>query len=483
MESSPASPASTLRRPLVAILLAVAAAATVLLLTVAPGAAVTPGGVTGAVTVEGSSAPVTACAVYLYRVSPTLPQPLFSGGPTTDASGTYNVANLAPGTYKALLLPPFASGRAWQWFNNAGTFAAATTITVSAGATSTANAQLGPEGRISGLLTDAVTGTALAGGRASAYSFDPAFRRWSGGTLWSTWSQWLAATDASGTYTIHNLRPGTYHVRFYSTVTTAAPMLYNAQPDWPEAGTDVAVTADTTTTGINGALGHWAKDAYEPDDSAALAKPATVGAVYWHTLFTGDPGDLQDVDWQSFQAEAGHAYAVETLSLYQTQLTVFDKDATTILGYNGYIDLDARSKVVFRAPSTGRFFVNVASAYWNGPVTFKDYGLKITEVPYKAAAPTGVLAAHPSVLRKNHSTRFSGKFLPAMASRGRTCSLQKLVGSKWRNVAQFTPGSTGSFSFLYREKGAGRWRFRAVMPAGPEWTQAMTPRIWVKWRR
>ncbi len=102
---------------------------------------------------------------------------------TTDATGAYTLANVAPGSYT---VSASASGYA----------AASQSVSVTSGQTATANFALSAvvtNGAIAGKVTNAATGTAIAG---------------------ATVSDGLASalTDATGAYTLTNVAPGTYTV-------------------------------------------------------------------------------------------------------------------------------------------------------------------------------------------------------------------------------------------------------------------------------
>ncbi len=59
----------------------------------------------------------------------------------TAANGTYTIAGLAAGTYRATFVDP-KGGRAQEYYNNSPDYAGATPINVTAGATATVNAAL-----------------------------------------------------------------------------------------------------------------------------------------------------------------------------------------------------------------------------------------------------------------------------------------------------------------------------------------------------
>jgi phosphatidylinositol-3-phosphatase len=127
------------------------------------------------------------------------------GSATTDPTGNYQFASIAAGTY---VLTASASG-----YQNSSS-----TVTVSSGANSTQNFALSPAtaGSLSGRVTSAVDGRAIAGATVS----------YSGGTT---------TTDTSGNYTFATVSPGTYAVSATKT-------------GWGKVTQNVNVAAGTAST-------------------------------------------------------------------------------------------------------------------------------------------------------------------------------------------------------------------------------------------
>jgi hypothetical protein len=137
---------------------------------------------------------------------------------TTDSSGVYDLnTNLATGTYSVSVLDP--TGHLPTTVSG---------IAVTLGAQTVQNIAINPSGIITGQVT--AGGKGLAGADVSAESTD---------SLYS----WYATTDSSGNYQINtNLATDTY------TVTAYYGTAFNQYPS------SVAVTAGSTTSGINIAL-------------------------------------------------------------------------------------------------------------------------------------------------------------------------------------------------------------------------------------
>lgn len=152
------------------------------------------------------------------------------GSAQTDSNGTYTVSNLPTGTYTVEF---YGTGSyVSQYYNDESSYANADPVSVTAGQVTTGiNAAMLSNGAISGTVTDASTGTPIAG--ASAYVYDSS----------GSYPIASATTNASGTYTITGLSAGSYTVKFFATGYASSTY----------AGT-VSVSLGTTTSGINAAL-------------------------------------------------------------------------------------------------------------------------------------------------------------------------------------------------------------------------------------
>jgi hypothetical protein len=153
-----------------------------------------PGGISGVVTDAGTGLPVAGATV------------AYSGGSvTTDSAGAYSLAPISEGTYA---LSADAPGYAGQ----------SQTAIVGPGQTATLNFALAPAGvgTVGGQVTDAATGSPVAGATVS----------YLGGTT---------TTDSGGMYTLTSLPDG-------NTTVTAARPGYT-----PQSATVVITTGNTTT--------------------------------------------------------------------------------------------------------------------------------------------------------------------------------------------------------------------------------------------
>jgi photosystem II stability/assembly factor-like uncharacterized protein len=165
---------------------------------------------------------------------------LMCGNAFTDSSGNYNVNGITEGTYKVRF---YGNYYLLQWYGNKSDFDSATPITISNGVTSTGiNAAMIKGGSISGRITDKVTGAGVPNVAAAVYD----------NTTTSTTFLANDYSDYNGFYTISGLSPGQYKVIFGGGGYVL--QWYDTGPDRAHA-TAVTVTAATTTTGINAALG------------------------------------------------------------------------------------------------------------------------------------------------------------------------------------------------------------------------------------
>ncbi|MFW5471882.1 beta strand repeat-containing protein [Knoellia sp. CPCC 206450] len=176
---------------------------------------------------------------------------IFQDNAVTSTSGAWLIKGLRPGTY-GVCFDSFSanftatSGTGWldECWNDQHGFGVPTPVVVTAGTTKTGvNAALAAGGAVTGKVTDTTTGLPLAG--VSVQISGPSFG--------------FATTSATGTWTVRGLETGTYEVCFddFGNVTGGAANGYlgecwNDQPQG--SGTEVAVTAGATKTGINAGL-------------------------------------------------------------------------------------------------------------------------------------------------------------------------------------------------------------------------------------
>jgi hypothetical protein len=192
------------------------------------GAALPTGGqVTGRVTKSGGTglANIKVCA--------------FSGEGecgTTNANGEYTISALPSGSYKVEFYPGDEGGNYLpQYYNGKSSSFEAEAVSVIAGGspTSGVNAEMHPGGQITGKVTAASGGAALA--NVEVCIGEPLFVERLGCPI----------TNANGEYTILGLSSGSYNVHFYP---------HEGGNYLPQSDNGVSVTAGSTTSGINAAM-------------------------------------------------------------------------------------------------------------------------------------------------------------------------------------------------------------------------------------
>jgi len=198
-------------------------------------AALAAGGqITGTVTDASTSSPVGNVEVDVYDSSGSL-----VAYAQTASDGTYAVSGLATGSYKVSFVP--GGNYLPQFYNGKASLAAADPVAVTAGSTTSGiNAALAAGGQITGTVTDASTSAPVAGVFVQAYD--------SGGNPVAS-----TQTASDGTYTIAGLATGSYKVGFAPYGTNYVPQFYNGKASLAAAD-PMAVTAGSTTSGINAAL-------------------------------------------------------------------------------------------------------------------------------------------------------------------------------------------------------------------------------------
>ena len=177
---------------------------------------------------------------------------------TTGVTGKYTIKGLATGGYTVL----FSSSANYlsQYYDGKATAAEATPVSVTAsGTVSEINAALQPGGKITGKVTDASTGEAVA--EASVCASGSA-------------GLGCATTNSGGEYTITGLETGEYTVKF--SAATYAAQYYDDQVIAAEAA-PVFVTAGRTRSAINAALQPGAKITGKVTDASSSV--AVAGAL------------------------------------------------------------------------------------------------------------------------------------------------------------------------------------------------------------
>ena len=199
----------------------------------------------------------------------------FFGGKCEDtgANGEYTISGLTGGEYAVSFGSQFMPEQlnyVPQFYNDKSTQSQANPVSVVAGSTTSGiNAKLEEGGRIAGRVTDASSGSPIAGAGVCAVEANPEI----GG---------CAITNANGEYTISGLAAGEYKVEFIRS--EYVTQYYDDKPALAEAG-PVAVVVGKTALGIDAAL--QPKPPEPPEDK-------TPPQVIVSQPTEGGPGSLQE---------------------------------------------------------------------------------------------------------------------------------------------------------------------------------------------
>jgi Carboxypeptidase regulatory-like domain len=163
----------------------------------------------------------------------------------TGAGGEYEISGLRAGSYYVAFLSPPNTKLDYiaELYNGAFEFSAARQVQVTAGAkTASINVELALGAEVAGEVTDAATGTPLAGAEACA------FRTGGNGTLEPVS---CANSEADGDYTIRGLPSGSYKLEY--SAAGFEPSYFNKKASLAEAEA-ISVLAPARTSGIDQAL-------------------------------------------------------------------------------------------------------------------------------------------------------------------------------------------------------------------------------------
>ena len=222
--------------------------ALLVLLAVSPAAVLAAGTISGKVTDAVTHAGIQNITVDEYDSGGNFPV----ASTCTLADGSYTLGGLATGTYRVGFNPRGGCGTTTylgQFYNDKQSLASADPVAVTAGSTASGiNAALAmpPGGEVTGTVTDAVSHAPIQNIGVDAYD--------SGGNVVAS-----TCSPADGIYTLGGLATGTYRVGFTGSSLMCAgppsylPQFYGDKRSLASAD-PVAVTAGSTTSGINAAL-------------------------------------------------------------------------------------------------------------------------------------------------------------------------------------------------------------------------------------
>jgi hypothetical protein len=187
---------------------------------------------------------------------------------------------------------------------------------------------------------------------------------WSAGSNYSI--QWLPDTSIFGTYVRLQLTLDTTLIQSITTSTTNSGTYSFTAPLGLATGSKYRIKM--TNYSVSSIIGYSAPftisgldpDAFEPDDSAAIAHAiVTTGKPEIHTL------PLNDNDWFSFSASPGLLYLIKTTGSTRTMstaLTLYQSDAKTPLSSSASTTADSTATVAWYCPTAGSYFFKVNSS-------------------------------------------------------------------------------------------------------------------------
>ena len=174
----------------------------------------------------------------------------------TGQHGAYQLRQLGAGTYHVYLGDAFCGGSrtghvfAPQWYKNQQSEATATDVTVTAGATAMdINARLAAGGTISGSVTH--QSQPVAGECVTAVPVNPTPDPLFGMTL----NPVIGVSTSDGSYSLVDLLPGQYHVKFsIGCGASGFATQWWQQASSEQSATTINVSANGTVTGIDASL-------------------------------------------------------------------------------------------------------------------------------------------------------------------------------------------------------------------------------------
>ncbi|HNT73872.1 MAG TPA: carboxypeptidase regulatory-like domain-containing protein [Anaerolineae bacterium] len=220
-------------------------------LTTTANAALTAGGVlSGAVTEEGSGAPLAGIQVRAYDAATNTS----IASVATDAAGVYRLGGLANGAYK-LRFRDSSGVYLTEYYDNQSSLSHADLVMVTGGMTTTANAALTRAGTLSGTITEEGSGAPLEAIAVNVYE--------------AATGNYVAAadTDANGVYRLGGLADGLYKLYFYDNGGNYLSEYYADKPSLSDADL-VTVTAGLTST-VDAALAHGGRITGRVTDAAS----------------------------------------------------------------------------------------------------------------------------------------------------------------------------------------------------------------------
>jgi hypothetical protein len=211
---------------------------------------------------------------------------------------------------------------------------------------------------------------------------------WSAGSSYSI--QWVADSALFGTYVRLQLHSDTTYVQLITSSTSNSGAYSWTPPLGITTGKKYTIrlssTSSTLLAGYSAAfsISGLDPDAYEPDDSSALAHTiATTGTPESHTITS------LDKDWYKFSAVANHLYAIKTTGATRsmsTQVGLYGTDGKTLNSSAYSSTTDSSATLLMFCSVAGAYFFNVTSS---------TYGTYVASVTGYDSTKFGLTVATP----------------------------------------------------------------------------------------
>lgn len=372
------------------------------------------GSISGTVTNQSSSSPLSNIVVSVYPED-------YSGGPatgtaTTAVDGTYTVSGLAAGSYWIEFYDPTGT-YAEQIYDGHTVGSSTDWVTVTAGSTTPGiDAALELGGKISGTVTDG-NGIPLSSIWACVY-VDGA-----GGYFADR------ATDVSGTYTISGLAPGSYNVQFVDFAGDYASEWYDSQTSQSGASV-ITVSAGRTVFDIDAVM--------QPVPGAIIKPMNAVLPTLSGTAVVGRPLACSSGTWSGVPAP-GCTYR-------------WLRDGTSIRGAT------STTYTVQRADCGHRLSCQVTATNSGGSAIAASNSVAVPRAP----ALTLKVSLRNLILGKTVTVRGTVRNFLAAA---KTVTVCRRLSGKLRALKHVKLSNAGAFRWTMKAHKAGRWVLVATYKA------------------
>jgi hypothetical protein len=244
-------------------------------------AAAAGGAISGTVT-NNAASPAPLNDICVEALDPT--SGAFVSDVLTDSSGQYTIAGLAAGSYKVEFYDcGTAASYVTQYYSNKSTLAAANTVSVTTGSTTSAiNAKMVLGAKITGTVTNNASTPApnICVEALNGSNMDVADAR----------------TDSSGQYSLVRLPAGSYKVEFYDCGGVGyLQQFYNNQSSLSSANS-LSLAAGMTKSGVNAKMVLGGKIAGKVTNNASTPVPLAKICVQAFPVGGGLPWSTEDTD-------------------------------------------------------------------------------------------------------------------------------------------------------------------------------------------